>query len=168
MKKVLKVFGYILMTILILITAINLVYLVKRLITKEECPTIFNIGYAVITTESMKPTIDGFDMIIIKKEKEYEINDIVTFKEGNSLVTHRIVNIEEKNNQILITTRGDANNTDDTAFPKENIVGKVIAIIPNVGYVQQFLQQPTGIILIMGIIVGVFIIPEFFKKKKKE
>ncbi len=49
------------------------------------------------------------------------------YSQGTALVTHRIV--EVNGNQIV--TKGDANNTNDTPIQRNQIVGKVIKVIPN-------------------------------------
>ena len=72
----------------------------------------------------MKPTLKKDDYIVIKKQSEYEIGDIITYSvEGDCLVTHRI--IEKYENAFI--TKGDNNNVaDEKKIYKENILGKVI------------------------------------------
>mgnify|MGYP004606951509 CR=1 FL=1 len=102
----------ILIPILILLIIINLSFLIK----KEF------LGYRifVVQTGSMSPTLEVGDYIIIKKQDSYSINDIITYKLGNSFITHRIVSLDP------ITTKGDNNNTNDEPIKQEDIVGKYI------------------------------------------
>lgn len=75
----------------------------------------------------MAPNFNKEDLIIIKEEKEYEVGDIITFKNLDGIyVTHRI--IEKDENGFI--TKGDNNNTkDDEKVTKEQICGKVVFIL---------------------------------------
>ena len=78
----------------------------------------------------MMPTFENGDYILIKKQKEYNVGDIITYEveeQGNKyLVTHRI--IEEYENRYI--TKGDANNTNDEGTIYENVIrGKLFLII---------------------------------------
>ena len=78
----------------------------------------------------MMPTFEKGDYILIKKQKEYNVGDIITYEveeQGNKyLVTHRI--IEEYENGYI--TKGDANNTNDEGTKYENVIrGKLFLII---------------------------------------
>lgn len=71
----------------------------------------------------MEPTIHIKELIIIRESENYEINDIVTYRDKeNNFVTHRII---EKNGNLVIT-RGDNNTINDEAINIKNIEGKVI------------------------------------------
>ena len=78
----------------------------------------------------MMPTFEKGDYILIKKQKEYNVGDIITYEveeQGTKyLVTHRII---EKNENGYIT-KGDANNTNDEGTIYENVIrGKLFLII---------------------------------------
>lgn len=77
-----------------------------------------------VLTGSMEPEIQVGENIIIKKCKEYNVGDIITYisNEGN-LITHRIISINEN----TYCTKGDANNVQDPEPVLSNqIYGKVI------------------------------------------
>ena len=86
-------------------------------------------------------------MIIIKNQEEYNIGDIVTYKSTNSLVTHRIIRIEEDR----IYTKGDSNNTEDEPIIIEQIQGKVVYNIKGIGKVISFITAPATIAVLLGI-----------------
>lgn len=78
----------------------------------------------------MVPTFEKGDIIIIKKQKEYNVGDIITYEteeQGTKyLVTHRIIEINE-NGYI---TKGDANNTKDEETIYENVIrGKLFLTV---------------------------------------
>lgn len=84
----------------------------------------FGITILKVMSNSMSPVIEKGNKIIIKKQNEYEIGDIITYinNDGN-LITHRII---EKYEDGFIT-KGDNNNTEDKEKVKKNqILGKII------------------------------------------
>ena len=84
----------------------------------------FGITILKVMSNSMSPVIEKGNKIIIKKQNEYEIGDIITYinNDGN-LITHRII---EKYEDGFIT-KGDNNNTEDKEKVKKNqVLGKII------------------------------------------
>ncbi len=102
----------------------------------------------VVQSGSMEPSIMTGDLIIIKKQDSYTKNDVVTFKDANKrTVTHRVLEVS-KSQPTTFTTKGDANQTADIdTIKQEQIVGKVVQVIPKFGYVVRFIKSPWGFIL---------------------
>ena len=119
-KKLLSYFSLIL-SILLVIVMITL-----KFFSKDTNIKPFGIQILKVQSNSMSPEFRKEDIIVIKKEKEYEVGDIITFKtkDGN-LITHRII---EKNENEFIT-KGDNNNTkDEEKITSSCIQGKVIFV----------------------------------------
>lgn len=119
----------------------------------------------VIVTESMVPTINVNDAIIVKRVKNntLDIGDIITFSSNdiyfNGLtVTHRIVGKKlDVDGNYIYRTKGDNNSLEDTALVDlDNIYGKVVLRVPKIGYVQGFVSTPLGFVL--SIIIPVLIV----------
>ena len=53
----------------------------------------------------MTPTLNVGDYIIIQKQKDYKVGDIVTYRRGKYLLTHRIVKMDSSNVMIINDTR---------------------------------------------------------------
>ena len=98
------------------------------------------------------------DMIIIHKTDNYDIDDIITFQQGERLVTHRIV---DKTNDNYIT-KGDYNNiVDQQNVSNDNVIGKVAFVIPKCGLYIGYLQTPAGLcsmFLVAFLLVAIFIL----------
>jgi signal peptidase len=95
----------------------------------------------VLHTGSMSPTIAPKSAVIIEKG-HYHVGEVVTFTESGLTVTHRLVSI---NAAGLITTKGDANaSADPWHVPKSQIIGGVVATMPEVGYWLVYLKSPLG------------------------
>ena len=87
----------------------------------------FGVTVLQVSSNSMIPTFQKGDFIIIKKQADYHVGDIITYTitEGNKeyYVTHRII---EKNGNEYIT-KGDANNREDSQVVNNNTIkGKVM------------------------------------------
>lgn len=165
MKKVWKIFSSLLTAVLIVLVASNLYIAAARSITGEKQPAVFGFSSAVVVSGSMQPQIAVNDMVITRRSAQYEVNDIIMFHSGNSVVTHRIT---QKTSQGYIT-KGDANNTEDSQIvTEENIVGKVILTIPHIGAVFEFTRTPLGMLCV--IVFGMLILfwPSFADKLKSK
>ena len=152
MKLTLKILKYVLILFLVAVCCVSIYILASKLIFKNKNPKVFGYSVMVVKTGSMYPEIKPGDLIIIKTQKQYKTNEIITFEDGNSFTTHRIVEVVEDG----FTTKGDANNAPDKAVVKiENIEGKVVGKVGGVGNIAKFLSSTYGIICIVfaGVIV---------------
>ena len=152
MKKILKKTISIILNILITVVLLLLVLVTynyaQTKMMKKDYTNFFGYTVFSVLTGSMMPTINVGDIILvdIKDEQDnFNVQDMIVFKQDNAIVTHRIVKVDE--NKII--TKGDANNTTDEPITKENIIGKVIKIIPNVEIWKKVLTSPE--VFISGI-----------------
>lgn len=111
----------------IIVIMLMIIISVLIIVNNDEIIDRFQIRYLVIKSGSMQPTLNINDVIVIKKEKQYNVGDIITYKdENNFFITHRISRIE--NNDFI--TKGDNNNCEDpNSVSIDNVKGKVILII---------------------------------------
>ena len=86
----------------------------------------FGITILNVVSDSMKPTIEKGDKIVVKKQDSYEVGDIITYiSNDENLITHRVM---KKYGNVFIT-KGDNNNTEDEErVEQDQIIGKVICI----------------------------------------
>ena len=122
----------------------------------------FGIKTAIVLSDSMVPTIKKDDFVIMKKPGEINIDDIVSYKEteSNMEVLHRVVKI----NDDEITTRGDANNTDDKPINKGQITGIYVGKMEYMGKVINFITTPIVFSIIITFLIILMIVP--YKKHK--
>lgn len=126
---------------------------VQKYIKKIPVPMFMGYATLIVSTGSMNGTINEGDMIIIKATNDYSLGKIVTFieKDSNLPVTHRIVNYDE--NSGLFKTKGDANNSEDSdSISVDQIVGEVVAVIPNLGLVFGWFIAGGGLIYLVAMI----------------
>ena len=122
-------------------------------------------GYSVLSTEtgSMTPTIKKGDIVIIKIGDEIKEDDIITYKEENVLITHRIVDIDGD----TIIAKGDYNNTYDEPIKKDEVIGKAVYIIKNVEIWKKVFTD-MHVIIPISITVILFILLVSYKEKTGE
>lgn len=133
------------------------------------------MGYKVFTvvSGSMEPVYSVGDLLYVKDADPYSIKvgDPITFVLNENLVvaTHRVVDIDVANKYFY--TKGDANKIPDAApVHFNNLIGKPQFAIPKLGYVSDFVQNPPGMYITIGvalILVAFIFLPDFSKKKKE-
>ena len=131
--KILKIFEKIVVNLIIIILSIIAIIViwgfVQVSIQHKEYVNIF--GYSIFSTEtgSMSKTIEKGDIVIVKLgENTLNEKDIITYKSGNAIITHRIKKIDGN----TIIAKGDSNNTEDDPIEKDMVIGKVVYIFNNV------------------------------------
>ncbi len=128
-----------------------------------------NVAYKsyVVQSGSMEPSIRVGDVIIIHAQQRYEKTDVITFKDAQKhTVTHRILEKKEITPPLYLT-KGDANQAVDTEeIAHQSIIGKVILVIPKIGYLIQFVRTPWGLILTI-IVPAVLLLSDEIKSLYK-
>lgn len=156
MKKLRKLINNISCVCLIIIL-ISVCY--SKFISKDEMITLFGKGFLVIITESMYPTIESGELIIISKKKSYKEGDIITYlDQENMIVTHRINEINDK----TFIAKGDNNNIEDDECNIDRIYGKVIYQSKLLGLFVLYFLKPSLIIYVFYLIISEI----FFALKK--
>ena len=115
----------------------------------------------------MHPTINPDDVVVTKvvDMRDVCVGDIITFKQPtldnpDECITHRVFGISYEDG-IQFQTKGDANeNPDISLVNSSNFIGKVVFVIPYLGYLPGFVQSPIGFILLIIIPSGLLIFSE--------
>lgn len=97
-----------------------------------------------IGSDSMNPIYYRGDAVIYEKVKSTNISkdDILVFKSDNMIITHRVVDIIKKGNEIYFRTKGDNNKEfDSTLVSSNDVYGKVLYIVKYIGYPTVLLQE---------------------------
>ena len=117
-----------------------------------------------------KDHIETGDLIFSKKidPKELKVGDVISYMEGKSVVTHRIVRINNEGGKLSFDTKGDFNNSVDTGDPvaAENVVGIYKNRIPALGDFIYFLQKPVGMAIFIGVPVIAFVIFDIIRRSR--
>lgn len=150
-----NIIGIIIYIILIPIILYNVIIIIKAANNSDEIPSVLEIKTFVIISGSMEPKLNIGDVVIIKKVEESELkeDDIISFRSGEAIITHRINKIViDDTGKIKYETKGDNNNTPDRTLVKyQDIEGKLINKIPYVGNITMLLKNKVVIIIILLI-----------------
>ena len=138
--------------------------IIVKMILKVDVPMVGGYSALVVLSGSMEPTIMTGEVIVIHSQSDYEIKDILTYRDSGVLVTHRIVDKTE----TTYTTRGDANNVDDPPIKKSQAVGKTIFHIPYLGKVILFVQSPIGLASVLAVLVGLKVMYSLIRSKQED
>lgn len=157
MKKLVKIFKYILVVILSFLAIICFLVFIQSKVSPNKIPSIFGYKPFIVLSGSMETEIFKGDLAIVKNVNLNSLHekDIIAFRdENNHVVTHRIVSISKINGELEFVTKGDNNNTaDDGIVISKDIEGKYVGKISGLGNVFLALQKPSTLFLILGIIV---------------
>lgn len=170
-KAIKKVFKVIILALLGMLLIINLMMFFQTNVEHAEIARIGKISVFNIISESMEPTINVNDLIIIQEcpEEEIQKGDIITYKkESGTIVTHRITKINKENGKSIYTTKGDNNEVeDDEKIEYDQVHGIYLFKIKGIGKIVQNLQKNNVLISVILIII-IFIIIKNGNDKKKE
>jgi len=163
LKITLKVLTILILLIIVPLIIVNISFIFQG---NNRVPNFMGYSMLNVISGSMQGTIDVGDMVIIKQTKEINEQDIVTFIDEASVITHRVVKIEEENGVKEYTTKGDANNTEDkNKITIDQIQGKVIFHLRGFGKICTYLQKPQGLLILVGIPIVLMSITKYFDIK---
>ena len=123
---------------------------------KKQGKVAYFFGYATFAVkgDSMRPTIEPGDLLIIHKEKTYEEGDIITFvNDQKQIVTHRIIEITPEKEY---KTQGDNNKFEDgEPISDQNVFGKVVYDFTQYDEILNFLNTYKWYLIIGFIVLSV-------------
>ena len=161
-----------------LIVGVNLYLANAASVGRDQLPTPFGYGAAVVLSGSMEPTYSVGSLIYVKSTdyKQLKVGDPITFLVSEDTVaTHRIIEVlpdEDDPNTIRYFTQGDANDAPDgSSVHYKNIIGKPVFSIPYLGYVSNYIQPPPGkYVAISGcaLLMLLVFLPDIFVKDEKK
>lgn len=174
LQWIVSVVGLILCVIFGFMLVCNLTIILKGTINPGRPPSVLGITPMVVLSNSMSGNaedhIEVGDLIFTGKAdiEKLKVGDIISFMEGNIVVTHRIIEVRtSEDGAISFITQGDANNVEDAEpVTAENLVGICKGRIPKLGDFALFLQKPVGMMLFIGVPLLAFIIYDIIRRTK--
>jgi len=159
-EEIMKLISEILYAALTILILVLLPFIVFTLVTSKT-DRLGGIQSFVVLSGSMEPSIPAGSIIYAKDAKEFHIGDVISFKKGSDIVTHRIVHGEKTDNKFSYYTKGDANNNiDSEVVAQKDVLGKSIFFVPFVGKFVLFLKSFPGYALFIIFPTVFFIVFE--------
>ena len=151
-----KILSTIICIIILFLIIFNVTLMVESYINPNELPSFLGIKSFVIVSESMEPTIMTEDVIFITNtsRESLEVGDIISFRIGDYINTHRIIIIEQQNGEEVYITKGDNNNAEDrTPVKFEDIEGKYLFRLPGFGRITDILKSKVTLVILLVFLV---------------
>lgn len=173
-QRVLTITGIVMCVVFGLMLICNITIIVKGTLAPERPPSVLGITPLVVLSGSMSGDapdhIEAGDLIFVDKAvpSELKVGNVITFMQGSTVVTHRIIEISTgEDGKLQFLTKGDANNTEDTEpVSEDDLVGIYIGRIPMVGDLTIFMQTPLGMIVFIGIPLLAFLAYDIIRRQK--
>lgn len=173
-NRVLTAVGVALCVIFGFLLVCNLTITIKGALFPEKPPSVLGLTPMVVLSGSMsgeaEDHIEVGDLVFVGRAapEELEVGDVIAYMNGGATVTHRITAIDTNTDgDLLFTTKGDANNAEDTTpVTEEQLVGIYRWRIPKVGDFALFLQTPLGMLLFVGVPVLAFLIYDIIRRQR--
>lgn len=172
-KFITTVISWLLLIILIIVASFLLYYLISNKVAKAKGENYEpKIALYNVLTQSMEPNIKPQDVVLtvkVNSPDEIKIGDIITFYSTSSLtkgmtITHRVIEVVTTEKGVGYRTKGDNNTAPDTAPAEfDNVIGKVVIKIPQLGRIQSLLASRGGWLLIIVIPALIIIISDILK-----
>ena len=172
MQKIKKAISIIVILILLPILLISIAILVDSYTHPDEVPSFFGWKPFIVLSGSMETQISAGDIVVVKEidTNELKKGDIIAFKDGNIVITHRIDEVTEIDGKTQYITKGDNNNTQDIGYVlPEQVEGVFKFKIARLGNIAMFIQTPLGMIVCLSIpIIIIILLQTADSKKEKE
>jgi signal peptidase I len=154
MKKILY---YILFLVIVLPFLIfNLTLIIKSKLYPDKIADFMGYKPFIVMSGSMETTINIGDLVIVKKvnSSSIHIGDIIAFKNGNIVISHRVKEVINDSGTYKFKTKGDNNNVaDDFIVNSDAIEGIFVNKIPGLGSILLFLGKPIGLLMVILVII---------------
>lgn len=118
-SKISLIIGIVLCAILVPILIINCALIVVGIVNPGKPPSLFGYTPMIVLSPSMDPLFTEGDMIIVQTVDPAAVNegDVITFFDpastSDSVLTHRVIDIYEKDGKRYAVTAGDFNANSD-------------------------------------------------------
>lgn len=148
LKKIFRVFVCVILTVVLFY---NATIIVKTILNPNQTPSFLGFKTYIIVSGSMEPDYNIGDMVIVKEveENNLEVGDIISYRDGQKVVTHRIVKRDIENGNVRYVTKGDHNNVEDNIIlTMDSIEGKVIGKLTGMGKVVLFMRNKYTIVIL--------------------
>ncbi|CCY88962.1 type I signal peptidase [Mycoplasma sp. CAG:956] len=167
-KLIADILTWTIFAILMIVAAFLIYYVIANAVYSKKGERFKPIvSLYTIISGSMLPTIKVYDVVVnlrVDDPSKLHEGDVITFISQSKInygdtITHRINKITYDNGTYYFTTKGDNNLVpDDSPVEFNNIIGKVILKIPQLGQAQFFLlKQGSKLFLILIPSFGILI-----------
>lgn len=172
MKGIKKVITVLVLILFIVIVTVGITIIYKSYSKPNEIPSVFGWKPFIVLSGSMEDTIMPGDLILTKEIDAIELKegDVISFRTNKyTVITHRIIDIVDEEDERKYYTKGDNNNSADRdPVCNDQIEGIYRYRIPKLGAIALNLQKPIGIVICIALPLIIVLIAQFADYKRKE
>ena len=150
-----------------IIFIVLLLYVVFTIIQRVSGnQSIFGYRLFAVATGSMVPDYNINDVLAIKEvnHNEIKVGDDITYlgkkqDVSGKIVTHRSIDIEEKNGKKTYLTKGINNDVEDPTIGDNQIYGKVVGKVPVVTQINHIVKNQYGFffLIFLPLVIVIFL-----------
>lgn len=153
---------------------LGLILLISAAVLPLALPKLLGIQVYGVLTGSMEPEYSVGGVVYVQEcdTAALQLGDVITYTLGtaDSVMTHRIVGIDEQSGDLL--TKGDANAAVDAgSVGRERVIGRVVWYLPYMAYLAGLLQTTEGILLVASLLlfaVILWMLSDIIKRAKRD
>ncbi|MDR3759670.1 MULTISPECIES: signal peptidase I [Enterocloster] len=168
LQKIVGAVGIALCVVFVPLLLINVTLIVKSYTSPDKVPDFFGYKPFIVLSGSMEPSIMTGDMVFVKETDpdSLKVGDVIAYKSGSAVVTHRIVEVKSENGETRYVTQGDANNAADQGMVKPaDVEGIYQRRIAGAGNLAMFMQTTTGMILFVVCPLVLFVLWDVIRRQ---
>lgn len=154
MKIIPKTIQIIICIYLAIFSVVKVFFITQNHLYNNDYPNISGYSIFKVEEDSLSPELKKNDYVILKKQKEYQVDDIVYTRDDKILKINEIVNIDDENtiDRIVITLID--NNDKKTNIKIEDIHAKVIYQNKIISTILKIVAHPIGILVLIILAVS--------------
>lgn len=168
LQKIVGAVGIALCVVFVPLLLINVTLIVKSYTSPDKVPDFLGYKPFIVLSGSMEPSIMTGDMVFVKETDpdSLKVGDVIAYKSGSSVVTHRIVEVKSENGETRYVTQGDANNAADQSLVKPaDVEGIYQRRVAGAGNLAMFMQTTTGMILFVVCPLVLFVLWDVIRRQ---
>lgn len=168
LQKIMGAVGIALCVVFVPLLLINVTLIVKSYTSPDKVPDFLGYKPFIVLSGSMEPSIMTGDMVFVKETDpdSLKVGDVIAYKSGSAVVTHRIVEVKSENGETRYVTQGDANNAADQGMVKPaDVEGIYQRRVAGAGNLAMFMQTTTGMILFVVCPLVLFVLWDVIRRQ---
>lgn len=127
-----------------------LIWLLLVVVAIFILPRFGNWRFDAVLSGSMEPALRVGGVVVVKPVEipNIRVGDIIAYHSGESMITHRVIEVINGQAEPSFVTKGDANEDPDMSpVSASSVGGKVVFDVPYLGYLASFIKTRLGFIL---------------------
>ncbi len=168
LQKIVGAVGIALCVVFVPLLLINVTLIVKSYTSPDKVPDFLGYKPFIVLSGSMEPSIMTGDMVFVKETDpdSLKVGDVIAYKSGSAVVTHRIVEVKSENGETRYVTQGDANNAADQGLVKPaDVEGIYQRRVAGAGNLAMFMQTTTRMILFVVCPLVLFVLWDVIRRQ---